>query len=367
DIPDIASIAVRTISEVLGCRAACLCFGEDGEPEGSFVQQRGPGEQVRREVADGAALKHRFESLRTGFDAGPEFHDWPIYGREAVLGVMRIPSATAEKMNAAQLRLLRSMIESTALAMDRYRSAQEQRRSREDILQERYRANLLRAISHDLRTPLASIMGTGEMLMGTLEPGDQRYRLAAEIYKDAGWLHSLVENILSLTRLRDGKIVLNKQTEAVEEVIGVAVNAIGKRAPGHEISVAAPEEVLLVPMDAKLIEQVLVNLLDNSVKHTPPGKEIKVSVREDREKGTAVFTVANRGPGIDPADLPRIFETFYTTRGKEPDARRGVGLGLAICETIVRAHGGTIAARAGEGGEGAEFVFTLPLEDKAHD
>lgn len=362
DISDIASIAVRTISDIMDCRAACLCFDESGQPEQSFIQQKSADEQAHRSVDDGTEIRHRIENLRTAYDMGPEFYDWPIYGRDTILGVLRIPKDTAVKMSEAQMRLLRSMIESTAMAMDRYRSAQERVKSKQAIEQERYRGNLLRAISHDLRTPLSGIMGTSEMLMGMTDKSDSRYKLAGDIYKDADWLHSLVENILSLTRFQVGKPILNKQMEAVEEVISVAVAAITKRAPEREIIVQIPDDVLLIPMDAKLIEQVLVNLLDNAVKHTPVENEIKISVHENQEKKLAEFTVADRGSGIVAADLPHVFQMFYTTHGKEPDAQRGIGLGLAICKSIIAAHGGMITAQNRSGGIGAEFVFTLPME-----
>ena len=367
DITDIAGITVKTISDILCCRAAFLCFDESGRLEQSFIQQKNSDEQVRRNAEDNAVLRQRIENLRTAYDVGAEFYDWPIYGREAILGVLRIPNETAERMNDAQMRLLRSLIESAALAMDRFRSAQERINSKEEIAQERYRSNLLRAISHDLRTPLSGIMGTSEMLIGMTDKDDGRYALAEGIYKDADWLHSLVENILGLTRLQDSRLILNKEMEAVEEVIGVAVMAIGKRAPEREITVHIPDSVMLVPMDAKLIDQVLVNLLDNAVKHTPPEGEISITAREKKETGVALFTVADRGTGIAPVDMPHLFQMFYTTHGKEADAQRGVGLGLAICESIVKAHGGTISAQNRSGGQGAEFTFTLPLEVDKND
>lgn len=207
-------------------------------------------------------------------------------------------------------------------------------------------------------------MGTSEMLMGMTEKEDERYTLALDIYKDADWLHSMVENILNLTRLQDGKLILDKQPEAVEEVVGVAVAAFSKREPEHEIVVRIPDEVLLVPMDARLIEQTLVNLIDNAIKHTPPNGEVEVCVQEDRNKASAVFTVADRGTGIAEEDLPHIFEMFYTTRTKGADALRGVGLGLAICKSVISAHGGMITAHNRHDGPGAEFVFTLPMEVK---
>ena len=361
-IHDIAGIAAFAISECFACNAACLCFDEDNTPEPTFIQQILGGEQVHREVADVVELKHRIVGLRTGFDVGTEFTDWPVYGRESILGVIRIPNASARSMNDAQTRLLRSMIESAALAMDRFRSVEQQIKSRDETEKERYRANLLRAISHDIRTPLSGMIGTAEMLEDMTDPGDPRYELVQGVRKDADWLHSLVENILNLTRLQDGKLTVNKQREAVEEVVGGALSHIAARAPEHEITVDIPEELLLVPMDAKLIEQVIINLLDNAIKHTRPDKEICVTVEVfDENPDMVKFTVKDRGTGIRKKDLPNIFMTFYTSDEDRADAKQGMGLGLAICDAIVKAHGGAIQARNRKDGQGAEFYFTLPM------
>ncbi len=235
---------------------------------------------------------------------------------------------------------------------------QEQAQSREEITQERYRGNLLRAISHDIRTPLSGIMGTSEMLMDATEQGDPRYALAENIYRDAQWLHGMVENILNLTRLQDGKLALHKQPEAVEEVIGAALLAMEKRTPGRAIDVEMPDHVVMAPMDARLVSQVLINLLDNAHKHTPKEQPITISVCADEE--TVTITVADRGSGIAECDLPHIFQMFYTTCRRSPDSKRGVGLGLAICQSIVEAHGGSIRAENRKGG-GAAFTFTLPV------
>lgn len=364
---EIARITVETVSRIMDCRAACLCFNEEGKPERTFIQQKGESDQIRRSVPNPDQIQRRIENLRTDFDAEEEFYDWPIYGSESVLGILRIPKTRAEGLADQQKKLLHSMIESTAIAMDRLRVIKERIRSREEAAQERYRGNLLRAVSHDLRTPLAGIMGTSEMIMDMTEKSDARYALADGIYKDADWLHALVENILSLTRLQDGRLMLHKEQEPVEEVIGAAVLAIGKRAPEREIAVHIPDEVLMVPMDARLIGQVLTNLLDNAVKHTLPEEEISVTVSKDSAQQMAVFTVADRGTGISAQDLPNIFQMFYTTKGKGPDAKRGIGLGLAICDSIVTAHGGTISAHNQEKGKGAVFTFTLPLEENTDD
>jgi two-component system sensor histidine kinase KdpD len=359
---DIAGIAASTISECFSCNAACLCFNEANMPENAFVQQMLGGELVRREVADVDEMKHRIESLRTGFGIGAEFTDWPIYGRESILGVIRIPNDMEKGMNEAQKRLLRSMIESVALAMDRLRSAEQRIKSRDEIEKERYRANLLRAISHDIRTPLSGMIGTTEMLVGITGTDDPRYELLKGIQESADWLHSLVENILNLTRLQDGELSVNKQREAVEEVIGGAVSHMAARAPEHEISVNVPDELLLVPMDAKLIEQAIINLLDNAVKHTAPGQEISIIVELCENEDMVKFAVRDRGTGIREKDLPNVFLMFYTSHSNHADAKKGMGLGLAICETIVKAHGGSIEAHNRKDGAGAEFIFKLPME-----
>lgn len=229
-----------------------------------------------------------------------------------------------------------------------------------EIEQERYRGNLLRAISHDLRTPLSGIMGTSEMLIGMTDKDDPCHEMAVGIHKDADWLHSLVENILSLTRLQDGRLNIKKEPEALEEVIGGAIAVIEKRAPDHEIQVEMPEEFLLIPMDASLMEQVFVNLLDNAVKHSRPEEPVTVSVKAPEQEGMVTVTVVDRGEGISEEDLPKIFETFYTSSARETDSKQGIGLGLAICDTIIKAHGGTIKAGNRPDGKGATFTFTVP-------
>jgi two-component system sensor histidine kinase KdpD len=356
---EIAGIAIDTISSVICEKAACLCFNEKGVPEETYLQQVSPGEQSRRVVNDPLSLLRVLGGPQGRVLMGDEFYDWPIYGKETVLGLIRLPSEHARLLNRAQTRLLSSMTESIALTMDRLHSTQQRIRLREETTQERYRSNLLRSISHDLRTPLSGILGATEMLFDMTGREDRRYPLIEGISKDAGWLFSLVENVLSLTRLQGGSLSIQKQPEAVEEILGGSVEHIARRYPQYDIEVPPPDELLLVPMDARLISQVLINLLDNAVKHTEPPGEISVTVA--REYNQAVFSVKDSGCGIPEANLPHIFELFYTSHAGQSDARPGIGIGLAICESIVRAHSGTITARNRTDGPGAEFIFTLPL------
>ncbi len=362
DMDDIASIAISTISDIIGTQAACLCFDENGMPMRTFLQQVSPEKQIRLDYTDTTDIKSQIQMINSDYIKGVEFYDWPVYGSETILGIIRIPKERAATMNESQTRLLKTMIESIALAMDRCWSMNHRIRTNEEIMRERCRGNMLRAISHDLRTPLSGIIGTAEMLMDMTQRNDACYGLAEDIYKEALWLHSLVENILNLTRLQDGKLVISKEMEAVEEVVGSAVGHILHRYPEREITVRVPDEFLMVPMDAKLIEQVLINLLENAVKHTLPEQEISVLVTEDKQNNCVVFSVADRGEGIDPVDLPHVFQMFYTSSLKHADSHHGIGLGLTICEAIIKAHGGSIEARNRPDGQGAMIIFKLPME-----
>lgn len=361
DIDDIAGAAVASISTCFSCQAACLCFDSAGMPGRSFVQQASSDLQVHRKLEENQQeYKKALEAVAPNCLKGKEFYDWPILGKETILGVIRIPCAA--QVDGTSERLLRAMIEGTALAMDRHWSARQQMQFREETAKERYRSNLLRAISHDLRTPLAGIIGSCEMLLDMTDAQSPQYAIAADMHKEAIWLHSLVENILSLTRLQDGSLSLCKQVEAVEEIIAGAVRRMAKRAPECIIHVDIPEKLILVPMDAKLIEQVLINLLSNAVLHANVKDPVDVIVSENTAEKMVRFVVQDRGVGIVEEDLPHIFEMFYTRGRGHADAGQGIGLGLAICETIVQAHGGEITAENRTDGLGARFTFTLPVE-----
>ena len=365
-IHDIASISVSAISEYFSCDVACLCFDENGKPEQTLTRQIWRNGRFTQEDEMIVELKLQIEEFKAGFNTGKidhKFLDWPITGRENILGIICVPADTVKIISEAQMRLLRSMIKNTALAMDRFWSAEQRIKSREETIKERYRANLLRAISHDIRTPISGIIGTAEMMINMTKPGDPCRDLACGIQKDANWLHSLVENILNLTRLQDGQLILKKQPEAVEEVIAEAIGHISRRAPEYEITASVPDELVLVPMDAKLIVQTIINLLDNAMKHTEPDEDISVTVETDANGKNVLFVIKDSGSGIDENDLPHIFKMFYTKNTGYEGRGNGMGLGLVICETIVKAHGGGIEARNRTDGPGLEVVFTLPMEE----
>lgn len=358
DIRKIAEITIKTLSSVLPCTPSVICFDENGDPEETYLQQKG-NKTLSRNLEDREIIKTKYKDNRGVFESDDEFFYYPIHGKEKIFALIRIPKESAELFSQTQTRILYSIVESASLAMERLYSLHEQAKSREEAVQEHYRGNLLRAISHDIRTPLAGIMGSGEMLMGMTDKEDPRYEIAEGIYKDADWLHALVENILNLTRIQDGRLTLDKSSEAVEEVISAAIMVMEKRAPERDIKVSVPDALIMVPMDVRLICQVLVNLLDNAVKHTPEDKEIGVSAELSEDEKYVVFTVFDRGSGLVEKDIKEIFQMFYTTRAKSADSQRGIGLGLSICQSIVEAHGGTIKAENRPDG-GAQFIFTLP-------
>ena len=224
---------------------------------------------------------------------------------------------------------------------------------------EKMRANLLRSVSHDIRTPLTSIVGATSTILETpaLSPAEQR-DLLEDVRDDAQWLIQVVENLLSITRIGDDQARIHKEAEPAEEILGVAVQKFRKRYPAVSVEVCAPETLLFVPMDAILIEQVLSNLLENAVLHGKTTSHIRLSVQSDGSD--ALFSVRDNGQGIPPSLLPTLFDgTLKHSETSSGDGKRNMGLGLSVCLAIVRAHGGTMAAK--NLADGAEFTFRLPL------
>ena len=366
DVQDIASIAAGAIGNTFFCQAACLCFDENGNPEPFYIQQGPGGGQIRRETGNTKDLKRRIEDLRTGYDVGDEFYDWPVYGRESMLGLIRIPKESASGMDEAQIRLLRSMIESIALAMDRFRSVEQRIRSHKETEQERFRGNLLRAISHDLRTPLTGILGACSAILENDESFDKstRRKLLTNIKEDSQWLIRMVENLLSVTRINQGTMKVAKEPEAVEEIVAGAVNRIRHRFPERKLTTRVPDDLLIVSMDGTLIMQVMINLLENAVKHSPSDSTVQIEVRKAGKM--AIIDVLDEGKGIAEQTLPFLFEGQAPEGLQSSDSARGMGIGLSICNTIIKAHDGSLEAFNRETG-GAMFRFTLPLEgDEIH-
>ena len=230
---------------------------------------------------------------------------------------------------------------------------------------EKMRANLLRAVSHDLRTPLTSIIGSVAALRESTvtQQNTDIYETLNHIYDDAGWLLNMVENLLSVTRIQGADAHVKKSMEVVEEVVSESVARLKKRLPQAQIEVQLPDDFIMIPMDAVLIEQVIMNLLENAVVHSQSSLPIRLCVSLEPER--VVFEIIDFGIGI-PEDLVHtIFDGIPSNESRSADSRKGMGIGLGICKTIILAHNGDISAK--NHAQGAVFTFTLPVEQTRKD
>lgn len=228
---------------------------------------------------------------------------------------------------------------------------------------EKMRADLLRAVSHDLRTPLTTIYGSSSAILESYESLNdaQKLKMLSGIKEDSQWLISMVENLLSVTRLDGSHIDLIKTPTAVDELIDTVILKFKKRYPEKQLSIDLPEEIIIVPMDAMLIGQVIINILENAVQHATGMTEIKLAVKSDNNK--AIFEISDNGCGIDSDCLKHIFSGYYSAGEPSPDSKkRNSGIGLSVCAAIINAHGGSIEAENRVGG-GALFRFALEKED----
>jgi len=238
-----------------------------------------------------------------------------------------------------------------------------QEKIRAEIERERMRANLLRAVSHDLRTPLTSIYGSSSAILEHYDTltKEQRLKLTKEVQEDAQWLIRMVENLLSVTRIDDGKVQIKKVPTVLEELIDAVIVKFRKHFPNQQVTVRIPEEFISIPMDAMLIEQVLVNILENAVNHAVGMTELVLTV--EQQGNQAYFSVRDNGCGI-PADRLKLLFTGYLDRTERPadGTRHNMGIGLSVCSAIIKAHGSEIFANNLPEG-GAEFSFCLEMED----
>lgn len=318
---------------------------------------------IKESYQSNMAVKWCFDnSMVCGF--GESYHNeemskfYPIKSNHKTLGILEVDCTNGDIPKEEQL-CINTMLSQLTIAAEREMLSASEEINRLNIEKEKLRNNLLRSISHDLRTPLTGISGGANFLSESLETLDTETikSLLNDISCDASWLSNLVDNLLNMTRIQDGKLLIKLKNEVVDDIIGEAVSRIIKRAGNHNIKTSKPEEIVLVPMDGQLIIQVLVNLLDNAIKHTRDNCEIKLSAYS--RKVNMVFEVSDNGGGIRTEIMEKIFESYVSGN----DSQRGMGLGLSICHSIVKAHGGNIIVENNNFG-GATFLFTLPLEVK---
>jgi two-component system sensor histidine kinase KdpD len=358
----LSDLAVKHIGEVFRSQVVILVSDERGH---LVVPSTGAGTFALDEKETGVAqwvLENR-QAAGVGTDTlpGAKALYLPMIASSGPVGVVGIlPENPNEPFETEQIHLLETFANQTAMAMERVTLAQEAQRERLNAETQSLRNVFLSSVSHDLRTPLATINGAADTLLrkGEYLAEEKREELVRTIHGEAKRLNHIVRNVLNMTRLESGAIQVNKDWQSLEEITGVAIERLSERLKDHPLSLTIPANLPLILFDPILMEQVLTNLLENGLQHTPPGTPVELVAR--MQKAGVLIEIADRGPGIPSGLEERIFEKF--TRVKSPGG--GVGLGLSICRVIVEAHGGRIWAENRPGG-GAVFRFTLPLEGEA--
>jgi len=358
-ISNLAAVAARHIQDLSNSHVAVLLPDQDKH----LTLQTGEDSAFVMDSKDAGVAQWVFDhSQRAGLgtdtlpDAGALY--LPLVASRGVIGVLAVrPDEPRRLLAPDHLHLLEAFTNQTAAAVERVLLAEEAQRAQLTIETERMRNAVLNAVSHDLRTPLATIVGSTSSLLeqnGGID-AEGRKGLLQAAHDEALRLDRLVNNLLSMTRVEAGALRVGKEWLPLEEVVGAALVRVEDRLGRRVVSTELPSDPALVLLDGVLIEQVLINLLDNAIKYTPPDSPIDLSA--EITKDSLNVGVADRGPGIPPGDLERVFDKFYraATAGAP-----GVGLGLSICRGIVEAHGGRMWAENRPGG-GAVFRFVLPM------
>ena len=314
-----------------------------------------------KEVAQWVLKNNHQAGATTDIFSQAKFLYFAIRVNDKIYGIVGI-HINEKTIDSFESSILLSILGECAISLENKKIAREKEETEILAKNEKMRANLLRAISHDLRTPLTSISGNADNLLSNGESfdADTKKQVYTDIYNDSVWLTNLVENLLSVTRLEDGNMKLNKSVELIDEIISEALNHINKRSVEHKITVCENEDILLVDVDTRLIVQVIINIVDNAIKYTPKGSEITISTRKN-DKMLSV-SIADNGNGIADDIKDKVFDMFYTGANKIADSRRSLGLGLALCKTIISAHGGKISVSDNKE-HGAVFTFTLPVKE----
>ena len=326
----IALRAVSFINEYLGCDCAIQLDGSQSFFTNSAELPKGPSQE------------------------------YIIQSNVGRIGRMLIFEADTllDKHNAL---IVQAVVTQLGIALDREQLYSKQETIRLAMEKEQLRANLLRSVAHDLRSPLTALSGASNLLAENYEDlsDSERKKLALDITDEIHRLTNLVENILNMTRINDSQLVINKTDEVIDDVVNEGISHTSRLFKERSLTVHLPDEVIVVPMDGKLIVQVMINLLENAARHTPLESLIDLTVRLcDKE---VVISVSDTGEGVDPLIEDNLFDRFVTLDHGITDSRRGMGLGLAICKAIVEAHGGTIQYEPNLP-KGSRFTFALPLE-----
>ncbi|MFA6091955.1 MAG: sensor histidine kinase KdpD [Elusimicrobiota bacterium] len=356
-IENIFAVSLRHIAEVFDSELISLMPDQDGRlTERASSGQKRDLDEKERSVAQWVFDLGQSAGLGTQTLPVVDALYIPLIGAEGPVGVLRVqPNARERLLIPDQMLLLESFAHQLALALEVDRLQDNAKQSQLNAEKERLRSSLLSSVSHDLRTPLAAIIGSASSLLqgGSSVQGKDR-ELLENIQEEGERLSRLVHNLIETTRLTSGTVQLRKEPYPIEELVGSSLDRLEKLLAGRKVAADIPEDLPLVPLDSVLLEQVFINLLENAARHTPAGIAVDIAART--EQGAMLVEVSDRGPGLAADELERIFEKFYHAKSSSA----GAGLGLAICRAIIDAHGGRIWAENRPGG-GAVFRFTLPL------
>jgi two-component system sensor histidine kinase KdpD len=361
-LDDVLWAAVHHVASTLECRSMILLPIADGKLE---IAAGYPPEDQLLPNDWGAAEWAWAHGRRAGWGSdtlpGGAWLFLPLVTPRGKLGLISVAFADLTRLlTPEQAHLLEALVDQVAVAVERTSLARDIEEVRLATETERLRSALLSSVSHDLRTPLVSIIGSATSLAVSgkaLSEGD-RAQLAETILEESERLNRYVQNLLDMTRLSYGALHPNREWADIRELAGRAVKAVAKLDRGHKIELTLPDDLPPVHIDPVLIEQVLINLLDNAIKYAPaPGT---ITIEAAREGDVLAVRVCDEGPGIPPEAREAVFDMFYRVRAGDKQVG-GTGLGLSICRGIVEAHGGKIAAKPGKGGRGATIEFTLPV------
>ncbi|HET7541262.1 MAG TPA: DUF4118 domain-containing protein [Polyangiaceae bacterium] len=354
-VQDIAEIAARHLSDALGLRANLYVPCQDRSRVSALLGKRDSADEELA-VAQWAWENERAAGLGSPVFSSARSSCLPLLASRGCVAVLSVCGDPAQRTGSPENdEYLAAFASQIASAIERADFADEARLAQLRMETEQMRSSLLSSVSHDLRTPLAVVTGAASSLLEDQIDGATRRELTETILQEAQRLNRLVRNLLDMTRLEAGAVRINKEWQPLEEVVGAALNRLDESLAGRAVHADLPPDLPLVPLDAVLVQQLLVNLLENALKYTPAGSPIEIRARAQPE--SVEIVVADRGPGIPPGEERRVFDKFYRLSGGEGG---GVGLGLAICKGIVMAHGGQIFA-ANRAGGGAEFHVILPV------
>lgn len=364
---EILSIGAKQLEAILG--RPILYAISNGSNELKFsVEPKEKAEMLDKltveeiAVAQWVRKNNKHAGATTNTLANADNYYISVRGMQEVMAVVAIPIKCYPELDAFEKNLLIAILNECGIIMERRRLSMEKQKIEMETHQERLRSNLLRAISHDLRTPLTSISGNADVLMeeSVVLAESKKQELYRAIYDDAMWLVNLTENLLSITRIDNGTVKLKMEAQLLEEVFAEALRHVDRRIKDYIVKVNVSDDLLMAKMDVRLIIQVIINIVNNAVKYTPSGTEITLSAEK---KGKMVsVSISDTGPGISDDTKKHLFDMFYTASHGKSDDRRGLGLGLNLCKSIITAHGGEIFVTDNEP-QGSVFTFTLPLEE----